>query len=283
VSPSEDTGEEQAEAGDEEEEEEEELEELEEFASWEARERRELQGLQLLSEAQERAQRGGGGDFAREPLQFAPVYSGGGRAEEGLQGGGGRVWGTRRRGTATLSSSPHTSAWPTILGRGPVALIERFPVSSRADVVSGSDAATADWLRGDGSTNVYHPYISNTLLTVEASGADIDSRGVDQVGGGGGGVGWGGGGGGGGGGAAAAAEASAAFVGRRGVAELLDRLTNAIATHLSTSTFRCSVGGGGAGGVVVYREIHVQRREGRGGVTLWGKGGRGCWRGMSER
>ena len=94
VSPSEDTGEEQAEAG-EEEEELEELEELEEFASWEERERQELQGLQLLNEAQERAQRGGGGDFAREPLQvarereplqFAPV-SGGGRAEEGACGG----------------------------------------------------------------------------------------------------------------------------------------------------------------------------------------------------
>ncbi len=79
------------------------------------------------------------------------------------------------------------------------------------------------------------------------------------------------------GGGAAAAEASAAFVGRRGVAELLHRLTNAIATHLSTSTFRCSVGGaggGGAGGVVVYREmIHVQRRERRGMSHCGGRGG----------
>ncbi len=57
------------------------------------------------------------------------------------------------------------------------------------------------------------------------------------------------------------------------MAELLDRLTNAIATHLSTSTFRCSVGGWGAGGVVVYREIHVQRREGRGVSRCGGRGG----------
>ena len=95
-----------------------------------------------------------------------------------------------RRQTANLGAAPHASAWPTILGRGPVSLIEKFPVSSpdgggngnaRAEgegegvggegeggVGGGGEGGDAVYLplRGDGTNNVYHPYIRSAQAFV---------------------------------------------------------------------------------------------------------------------
>jgi hypothetical protein len=136
-------------------------------------------------------------------------------------GGGGREESdsraprSARRWTASLGAAPHSSAWPTILGRGPVSLIEKFPVSSPDgggdDDVRGSGEGGAGAggeaihlpVRGDGTSNVYHPYISNTLLPIANTSA------------------------------APSPYTSSVYMSRSGVAKLLQSLTSALVQHLS--------------------------------------------------
>ena len=120
-----------------------------------------------------------------------------------------------RRWTASLGAAPHSSAWPTILGRGPVSLIEKFPVSSPDDGGdddvrgSGEGGAGAGGeaiylpVRGDGTSNVYHPYISNTLLPITNTSA------------------------------APSSYTASVYISRSGVAELLQRITGALVQHLA--------------------------------------------------
>jgi len=150
---------------------------------------------------------------------------------DGLTPNAHTTWSSPRQ-TADLGSSPHASAWPTILGSGPVSLIETFPASdagsanreSREEEEEEEEEERREEgdgvylpMHGERSRSMYHPYhryTGNALLPVAITSAAT---------------------------VAPAPHASTApFVNRSGVQQLLQRLTNSLVTHLSDASLRSS-------------------------------------------